>query len=113
MMETCDRIWISARLATFDSEVSSPYGALEDHAIGVRDGKIAAISSMADCPKDFGAAEVIDVRRAWITPGLIDCHTHLVYGGNRSRESEQRRSGVSYEEIARDPAAPITSVQTT
>ncbi|NLF07423.1 MAG: imidazolonepropionase [Pirellulaceae bacterium] len=60
-----------------------------------------------------GGTEIIDARGAWITPGLIDCHTHLVYGGNRSREIEQRRLGATYEEIARRGGGILSTVRAT
>lgn len=112
-ISSCKKVWINARLATFAPDATEPYGALMDHAIGVLDGKIAAIASMADLPGGPGITEVIDARGAWITPGLIDCHTHLVYGGNRSREIEQRRLGVSYEEIARRGGGILSTVRAT
>jgi imidazolonepropionase len=67
-----------------------------------------------DClPQDTGGAEITDCRNAWITPGLVDCHTHLVYGGNRSREIEMRWSGASYEEIARQGGGILATVRAT
>jgi len=112
-ISSCRRVWINARLATIDPAVAAPYGALAEHAIGVRNGKIAAIAPMDKLPENLGAAEVIDAGGAWITPGLVDCHTHLVYGGNRSREIEMRRSGVSYEEIARRGGGILSTVRAT
>ena len=112
-ISSCERVWINARLATFVPDAVEPYGELANHAIGVRDGKIAALAPMADLPDRPGITKVIDARGAWITPGLIDCHTHLVYGGNRSREIEQRRLGVSYEEIARWGGGILSTVRAT
>ncbi|MCG2685659.1 MAG: imidazolonepropionase [Planctomycetales bacterium] len=112
-ISSCRRVWINARPATIDPAVAAPYGELAEHAIGVRDGKIATIVPISELPEDLGPAEVIDARGAWITPGLVDCHTHLVYGGNRSREIELRRSGVSYEEIARQGGGILSTVRAT
>lgn len=96
-----DRLWINARLATMTA--GSPYGAIEDGAIASLHGKIAWVgpqTGLPGAPADL-AREMIDLADRWVTPGLIDCHTHLVYGGNRAREFELRLEGASYEEIAR------------
>ncbi len=110
---SCDRLWINARLATMEAGGAAPYGARLGCAIGVRGGKIAAIVPMDCLPQDTGTAEVIDAGNAWITPGLVDCHTHLIYGGNRAREIEMRWSGVSYEEIARQGGGILATVRAT
>jgi imidazolonepropionase len=92
-----DTVWTNARLATMAGD--APYGAIEDGAIAVRDGRIAWVGRRADLPD--GARSTHDLGGAWVTPGLIDCHTHLVFGGDRSGEFEQRLKGATYEEIAR------------
>src|SRR5215217_8530787 len=74
-----------------------PYGAIEDGAILIRDGRIAWVGARAEAPT-ADVVERLDGR--WVTPGLIDCHTHLVFGGDRSGEFEQRLGGATYEEIA-------------
>jgi imidazolonepropionase len=81
----------------------TPYGTIESGALAVKDGRIAWAGAAADLPGAPAslAQRVHDAAGAWITPGLIDCHTHLVYGGDRSREFELRLTGASYEEIAR------------
>ncbi|WP_425281537.1 imidazolonepropionase [Peiella sedimenti] len=78
----------------------APYGAGRDAAIAVHDGRIAWIGPRADLP-DAAARETRDLEGRWVTPGLIDCHTHLVFGGNRAPEWERRLNGATYEEIAR------------
>ncbi len=78
---------------------ATAYGAIDDGAIAVRGGKIAWMGPRADLPSREG--EVHDLGGAWLTPGLIDCHTHLVFGGDRAGEFEQRLKGATYEEIAR------------
>lgn len=96
-----DMLWLDAKLATFVG--SAPYGAIEDGAIAVQDGKIAWIgqqSSLHSKPEQL-AKEVYSAKGHWITPGLIDCHNHLVYGGNRALEFEMRLEGMSYAEIAK------------
>jgi imidazolonepropionase len=93
-----DAIWLNARLATMAP--GSPYGAIEDGAIAVRDGRVAWVGPRAELDSDAGAT-IHDASGRWITPGLIDCHTHLVFGGDRAEEFELRLNGASYEEIAR------------
>ncbi|HEY0647860.1 imidazolonepropionase [Phenylobacterium sp.] len=92
----CDRVWRNARLATL-APGRPGLGEIERGAIAALDGRIAWVGAEADAPE---AAETIDCEGRWITPGLIDPHTHLVYGGDRAREFELRLAGASYEEIA-------------
>jgi imidazolonepropionase len=108
-----DTLWLGAHLATMTQ--GEPYGAIRDGAIGVKDGVIAWIGPRADLP---GAADTLATRvhscdGAWITPGLIDCHTHLVFAGNRAGEFEQRLNGASYEEIARAGGGIASTVAAT
>ena len=91
--------WINASLATMDPVRGEPYGALHHHALRVADGRIAAIEPMDGWREEPGEA-VIDVGGRWLTPGLVDCHTHLVWGGSRAGEFERRLAGASYAEIA-------------
>jgi imidazolonepropionase len=71
-----------------------------DAALGIRDGSIAWIGAARDLPRDAGAKRTIDAQRRWATPGLVDCHTHLVHAGSRAHEFAQRLDGVTYAEIA-------------
>lgn len=101
-----DDLWTGAHLATMVAGGVSngvPYGAIPDGALAVEDGRIAWIGPQAELPAapETLARRVHEAGGAWITPGLIDCHTHLVYGGDRAREFELRLTGASYEEIAR------------
>jgi imidazolonepropionase len=108
----CDRLWRNARLATLDS--SQPgLGEVDDGLVACRDGLIVYAGAARSAPPDMGAAEIIDCGGRWITPGLIDCHTHLVYAGDRSAEFEQRLNGVSYEEIARQGGGIVSTVRAT
>ncbi len=108
----CDRAWTNARLATMAPGVAAPYGAIEDGVIAMRDGRIAWIGARGEAP-DLDAAETIDCAGRWITPGLIDCHTHLVHGGDRAHEFELRLQGASYEEIARAGGGILSTVTAT
>lgn len=109
---TCDRLWTRARLATMAPSVTAPYGAVEDGVVASRDGRILYAGPRGDAPS-FDAAETIDCGGRWITPGLIDCHTHLVYGGDRAHEFELRLQGANYEEIARAGGGILSTVTAT
>ena len=96
-----DQVWVGANIATMAGD--GPYGSLHDAAIAVKGERIAWLGA-ADEARRLAQSQGLPVHEAqgqWITPGLIDCHTHLVYGGNRVAEFEQRLCGASYEEIAR------------
>ena len=103
----CDRLWQEARLAPMTGA-----GLIEDGVIACKDGRIVFAGSRADAPV-FDAAEVIECERRWITPGLIDCHTHLVHAGNRAHEFELRLAGASYEEIARAGGGILSTMKAT
>ncbi len=109
----CERLWINLKLATLDPVVASPYGLLDNQALGVRQGRIEVILPMVKVDLSNFAGEVIDGRGGWLTPGLIDSHTHLVYGGHRAREFEQRLLGESYQEIARAGGGILATVRAT
>ena len=97
MAQRFDRVWLNARLATM---AGPGLGLVQAGAVAARDGRIAFAGAMADLPLGWDAAERTDCAGRWLTPGLVDCHTHLVYAGDRSGEFEQRLNGVSYREIA-------------
>jgi imidazolonepropionase len=111
-MMLVDRIWYRCRLATL-SWSRQGLGIVEDGLIAARDGRIIYAGCATEAPTGLEAKERIDCGERWITPGLIDCHTHLVYGGNRAAEFEQRLSGATYEEIARAGGGIVASVQAT
>lgn len=100
MGDRVDRLWVNGRLATLRAGAPG-YGAIEPGAIAARDGRIAWIGPMTDLPTGIAADETVDLDGRWMTPGLIDCHTHLVYAGDRAAEFELRLTGATYEEIAR------------
>lgn len=109
----CERLWINVRLATFDAAVEEPYGLLENHVLGIRGTAIEAIIPQEQADLAAFPGEVIDGKGALLTPGLIDCHTHLVYGGDRSAEFEKRLQGVGYEEISRAGGGILSTVGAT
>jgi imidazolonepropionase len=108
-----DRIWLNARLATFDPRVPAPCGILEGHALAVRGERIAAVLP-ADSPEihDF-RGPVTYCGGKLITPGFIDCHTHLVWGGSRAEEWEMRLAGVQYTELAKRGGGILSTVRAT
>ncbi|PBB79655.1 imidazolonepropionase [Mesorhizobium sp. WSM3879] len=105
------RLWRNARLATM-TEGAAGLGIVEKGAIAARDGLIVYAGSEADLPAAAGqGGETVDCQGRWITPGLIDCHTHLVYAGNRANEFEMRLAGATYEEVARAGGGIVSSVK--
>ena len=111
-----DTLWTGALIAGFDPALGDgPYGLIEKGAVAAKDGRIAWIGRVADLPgrpADLADA-AFGVEGMTITPGLIDCHTHLVYGGNRAGEFEQRLNGVSYAEIAAAGGGIASTVRAT
>lgn len=138
-MTDFDSIIINANLATFSAQYgfniyaseqakkeandksipsanSVPYGQLENAAIGIKDGKIAWIGAnneMVTYMSHYQIEQIKDANNLWITPGLIDCHTHLVYAGNRSNEFEARLHGASYQDIAAQGGGIVSTVSAT
>lgn len=101
-----DLLLSNVHLATMDNG----YGLLHDAALAIKDGRIAWIGARRDAPE---AAREHDCGGAWLTPGLIDCHTHIVHGGNRSDEWEARLNGATYEDIARQGGGIMATVRAT
>lgn len=93
-----DTIWRNGRLATMDTERASPYGMVDDHALVVRQGRILDIVPASSL--NAAHRNTVDLQGRLVTPGLIDCHTHLIFGGTRAGEWEQRLNGVSYQQIS-------------
>ena len=112
MAERFDRIWHNARLVTMREDLPD-LGVIERGLIAARDGRIVFAGARSDVPSDAEAAERIDCAGRWVTPGLVDCHTHLVFGGNRAHEFELRLKGASYEEIARAGGGIVSTVAAT
>ena len=105
------RVWRNARLATL-AEGLAGLGIVEQGAVAARDGRIVFAGVEANMPLGLReGAEIIDCQGRWITPGLIDCHTHLVHAGNRANEFEMRLAGATYEEVARAGGGIVSSVK--
>jgi imidazolonepropionase len=102
-----DRLLVDCNIATFAGD---GVGIVENGAIGIADGKVVRVGKRTELA-GFRAKEVVALAGAWVTPGLIDCHTHLVFGGTRADEHAMRRAGASYEQIA-EAGGGITSTVT-
>ena len=111
--EKGDSLWFNVNLATMTE--GNPYGMVEDGALVVVGSKIAWLGKRVDLPADYESRvqKTYDGQDGWITPGLVDCHTHLVYAGSRAREFELRLQGATYEEIARQGGGIRSTVAAT
>ena len=126
-MTSFDHLIINANIATFSAHYgfnlyensdtnNVPYGQLESAAIGIKDGKIAWIGAQEQITTHlphYQDNQVTDANGKWLMPGLIDCHTHIVYGGNRSNEFEARLQGASYQDIAAQGGGIVATVSAT
>lgn len=110
-MADWDLLLTDARIATM-REDDAGYGVVEDGVIGIADGRIAWLGPAAECPGNRGA-EVRSLDGRWVTPALIDCHTHVVFGGDRALEFERRLSGTSYAEISAEGGGILSTVAAT
>ena len=107
-----DRLLIDCNIATMDPEVPGAFGVIENGAIGIQGGRIVRVGRRVELA-GYQARKVEALGGGWVTPGLIDCHTHLVFGGNRAGEFEQRLEGATYEEIAAAGGGIISTVRAT
>lgn len=94
-----DRLFTDCHIATMVARPGDPLGTIRDGAVAVANGRIVRVGAAAELGPE-PAVETVSLSGAWVTPGLVDCHTHLVFGGNRSAEHAMRRAGASYQEIA-------------
>lgn len=108
-----DHVWTHARIATLDPQVAAPYGLLENHALAVRGETIVAIWPEDSPELRHYTGAITDCAGRLITPGLIDCHTHLIWGGSRAADWEARLAGVPYHEIARRGGGILSTVRAT
>jgi len=109
---TFDLMLVDAHVATMRAG-GAPYGAIRDGVVGVNGGVIAWVGRATDVPRDIKAHRTLRCGGRWLTPGLVDCHTHLVYAGNRAGEFEQRQKGASYADIARQGGGINATVRAT
>ncbi|HEY6644391.1 imidazolonepropionase [Povalibacter sp.] len=108
-----ERVWRNARLATM-ARGTAGIGIIENGAVVSRDGTLVFVGSEKDLPScTHSEREEIDCEGRWITPGLVDCHTHLVHAGNRAHEFELRLRGATYQEIAAAGGGIISTLRST
>jgi imidazolonepropionase len=112
-VSTWDLLVVDAAVATMDPARPGPYGLVDDAAVGVTDGRVGWVGPMAELPPGSGATRTVDAAGALVTPGLVDCHTHLVFAGDRVGEFEARLSGAGYEELARRGGGIASTVAAT
>ncbi len=112
-MTTWDLLVVNAAVATMDPARPGQYGLVPDGAVGMADGRVCWTGPMAGFPPGTGASATVDAAGALVTPGLVDCHTHLVFGGDRVAEFEARLSGAGYEELARRGGGIASTVAAT
>ena len=110
MTSTCDLIIENVHLASMQTN-GQPYGWVKDASIGVADGKIIFVGNGQN--HQYDSPNRVDGNGRWLTPGLIDCHTHLVYGGNRAEEFEKRLQGISYADLAKQGGGIQSTVNAT
>ena len=107
-----DRLLVDCNIATFEERPDNALGLIENGAIGIQDGRIVRVGKRTELA-GFRAKTVDALGGAWVTPGLIDCHTHLVFGRTRADEHAMRRAGASYEEIAKAGGGIASTVERT
>ncbi len=111
-MSPWDLLLTDARIATMRADASTAYGAIEGGALAIQNGEIAWVGDRSDLPS-YQARETRSLEGRWITPALIDCHTHAVFGGDRGAEFEARLEGVTYEELAAAGGGIMATVRAT
>ncbi|MEC8324643.1 MAG: imidazolonepropionase [Pseudomonadota bacterium] len=112
--QSFDLVITNVHIATMDSAIDDAYGTVLNAALGIKNGKIAWCGNAADFPEfDSLQTPVVNGHGKWITPSLIDCHTHIVCAGNRANEFEMRLNGASYQEIAAQGGGIISTVKAT
>lgn len=107
-----DCLLVDCRVATMEATPGNPLGIVDNAAIGIADGQVVRIGKRAELA-GFRAREVTALGGAWVTPGLVDCHTHLIFGGTRADEHAMRRAGATYEEIANAGGGIVSTVSRT
>ena len=107
-----DRLLVDCRVATMEGAPGNGLGIIDNGAIGIQDGRIVRVGARTELA-GHRARDVLPLGGAWVTPGLIDCHTHLIFGGNRADEHAMRRAGATYEEIARSGGGIASTVERT
>lgn len=112
MTERCELLITNVHAASMDPSRPGAYGAVEDAAVAVTGGRIVWLGPRRELP-ETAADTLVDGEGGWLTPGLVDCHTHLVYGGHRASEFARRLGGESYEQVARAGGGILSTVRST
>ena len=107
-----DRLLVDCNIATLEERPGNPLGVIENGAIAIADGKVLRVGKRTELA-GFRAKEVVALGGGWVTPGLVDCHTHLVFGGTRADEHAMRRAGATYEQIAEAGGGIVSTVSRT
>jgi imidazolonepropionase len=107
-----DRLLVDCNIVTLEEKPGNPLGQIENGAIAISDGKVLRVGKRTELA-GFRAKQVDALGGAWVTPGLIDCHTHLVFGGTRADEHAMRRAGASYQQIAEAGGGIASTVKRT
>src|SRR6478735_3216892 len=107
-----DRLLVDCNIACLEDRPGNPLGLIENGAVGIDGGKIVRVGKRTELA-GYRARQVDALGGAWVTPGLIDCHTHLVFGGTRADEHATRRAGATYEEIAKAGGGIPSTVEKT
>ena len=107
-----DRLLVDCNIATLEEAPGNPLGIVENGAIAIADGKILRVGKRTELA-GFRAREVVALGGAWVTPGLVDCHTHLIFGGTRADEHAMRRAGATYQQIAEAGGGIASTVRRT
>ena len=107
-----DRLLVDCNIATMDPRPGDPLGIVINGAIAIEGGRILRVGKRTELA-GFRAREVVALGGAWVTPGLVDCHTHLVFGGTRASEHAMRRAGATYEEVAKAGGGIVSTVAAT
>ncbi|KZN48969.1 imidazolonepropionase [Pseudoalteromonas luteoviolacea] len=109
-----DLVITDANIATMDEQIAGAYGVIENAAIMLKGDTIIWLGKTSEMPEfDVLATPVTSAKGAWLTPGLIDCHTHILFAGSRAQEFEQRLNGVSYQQISEQGGGIATTVKAT
>src|ERR1041384_1426371 len=111
-MHMWDRLLVDCNIATMVPAPNNPLGVIENGAIAIEDGRILRFGKRTELA-GFQAKEIIPLGGAWVTPGLVDCHTHLIFGGTRADEHAMRRAGATYEDIAKSGGGIASTVKAT
>ena len=112
-LQNCEKIWVNARIATLDPIIDAPFGLVDNHVIGTNGGKVSVLCPLENIDLTSFHGDIIDCKDKCLTPGFIDSHTHLIYGGQRSKEFELRLHGATYSEIAKNGGGILSTVAAT